>query len=1322
MDEAAGIFRFLQTARGGADPEIVESMPVDPATWGHPAVESGQVEGAPALVIRPVDVAEFPSVPEFLVPWISGDVDRPAMPPRLRAKATFPGERGASAPARISDHPEIREAWTRWQAQWQAWSRTDQQDRPVAALRAWLLRVGDALARDPGLDLSLSLVQTAGVSDDRLRHVAVGPLVPRLEGDALVLQGPAVLGGARLDLDALGWIDADADTRARMRDVAESAWATLRPWGEGAAEELAEVMRTAAAPDQEIFTEPRFLLRRRRLVAGSTLAHVAERLGRGGELPGAMLPLVSPHAAVPIVTSPGALVRIGDDGFCPGPLDAERVRIIDGVDRHAQTVVHARHAEPALVASLVTHLLAQGRRVLVTGPDEAALTGVRDRIPAELRTLVAATAQPDSLGPALEEVVARAGSEDDVAEAAALQARIVRLTAGRRRLLRQDADEFARSSQVHEVAGYTGTVADLATRHVADTPALGWLSAYLPLDAHDDPGADLPVPADEIRTLAAHLATPAVRDLASRFHGGTVDLDVVPSLVQMAGLVDAFDAAARAVPTSADPEHPVIRLLAAADAETRADLRELVADIAGRVAAAKQFPGQWMDRAALDVRTGRAGVWHSLLRRLDGLLTAAVEAVEDVGADITFLADVPDLVPLCEQVRRHVAAAGPITVDEHGNPRLGVDVPPGLAAAHRLAMYVRVDGRPPTTTSQVEALLRYVAAEEALDRLDVAWPSDTVWAEEVSPRERLTDHIARLRALDDLLRLDDLVASAGATLRGVGMAGVDWSDDAMIASLVVLVGDADALARADRAGAPLGEIAVRLRTLADEPGAPDAARDLAQAAADLDLAAYARAASELEHIHAHAHALTETQTLTTHVRRELPGLVGALAAAPEQGAAPGDGPAGATWTDRMDRLEDAWRHHLLGRWLATNVTPADPTARDEAIAAVDADIEACVTELATRRAWSQLPPATMAPQTRVDLMVHAHLARRLRETGGTQRQVAELARLRRRAAAAAPVWIAPLDEVPLVLDLEHDSVDVVVVLDAARVGLDGSWLRAIASRIVLFGDDDHSPSPWADAAELDAATDLLTDRPDFARWTDPTRSLFGDALKRGGTRVILDDPARTLAEALAHGSREPRSAAARLVLDALAGVDSGGTSVTDLDLVAPTGSTPTAAPQGVPADAPVPATPSPTTVELVAADVDLPGLPVDLVFISPEGGRVGVRFPRPGEDRAAAAWAATLGRSRGFDVLAVDPLAVLGAPDVTLDRIRTHCGITAHGPTAHAPTPPTAAVRVDRSPTDVPETEPVAPVTSSVPDVAPPRPRGFFGRRTTHAGARTRIR
>src|SRR5205085_8449959 len=81
--------------------------------------------------------------------------------------------------------------------------------------------------------------------------------------------------------------------------------------------------------------------------------------------------------------------EVDDEVFLPLPVNDAQLKIVRSVDRQAQTLVQGPPGtgKTHTAAVLISHLVAQGKRVLVTAQTDRALKEVRDKLPESIRPL-----------------------------------------------------------------------------------------------------------------------------------------------------------------------------------------------------------------------------------------------------------------------------------------------------------------------------------------------------------------------------------------------------------------------------------------------------------------------------------------------------------------------------------------------------------------------------------------------------------------------------------------------------------------------------------------------------------------------------------------------------------------------------------------------------------------------------------------------------------------------------------------------------------------------------------------------------------------------
>src|SRR5262249_55470478 len=156
------------------------------------------------------------------------------------------------------------------------------------------------------------------------------------------------------------------------------------------------------------------------------------------------------------------------------------------VDRKPQTLVQGPPGtgKTHTAAALLSHLLAQGKRVLVTAQTDRALKEVRDKLPPAIKPLAVAvvgTAREDmsDLKVAVERIGATASEHDPAAAQQDILHRLDSIDVLRRRraeLHKQLVESREQEVTLHEHEGYRGTLTAIAQQLQRQADTYGWLA------------------------------------------------------------------------------------------------------------------------------------------------------------------------------------------------------------------------------------------------------------------------------------------------------------------------------------------------------------------------------------------------------------------------------------------------------------------------------------------------------------------------------------------------------------------------------------------------------------------------------------------------------------------------------------------------------------------------------------------------------------------------------------------------------------------------------------------------------------------------------
>ncbi|WP_232519750.1 AAA domain-containing protein [Actinosynnema pretiosum] len=1114
----------------------------------HPSVRSAHLDVAPepGRTLLEIDRVLHQDPPEpgaALSPWLDGDWDEPGDAPRLR-ESLGEGEQRVA----LDDVPEIRESHTAWLERWTTWAEEERADKPARdayneLFHAYVTATGHA--EELELVIGVGCLSWAPPGHHAVqRHLVTVPATVQLDdlSGTLSLHQAEAAEGVTVELDMLapGLIANPAHVvqiKAEAREVHSSA--LHRDSLGGVLRRLVHALDGDAAYHGDLdgkqpatrhavaaFAPALILRKRSRQGIVDILDDVARQLTDSGAVPDGLLPLVDPdhRPAAERSPQPGALVQLDEEPFLPLPVNDRQLRVLAQVDAKAQTLVQGPPGtgKTHTVAALLSHLLAQGKRVLVTAHTDRALKEVRAKLPASIAPLavsVVGSSRSDltDLKVAVERISQVSGEYDHEGARRTVDdylAAIDGLRRDRAELHRRLVDARGQEVVEHEVGGHRGTLAALA-RHVEhDRGRFGWITDLIEVDGT----APSPVAGGDVARWHALLLDEALNADEPESRLRLLPLADVPTPEEFAALVAAER---RAI--SAEEGHSALAGHSAFDAvrglepATREVLRQRLNGFAREAEDLSRRREQWMDGALADVLAGRATPWRSRGHQVAQLVDRATPLVGRLGP-LTEVevreGELGALVALAGSLRAHVAEGGKLKTNPDGSPKAGVLAPKPVKQAQPLFQAVRVNGVPPTSVEQLDAFLCWAEACKVLGALDRAWPDSVQVPVEDTLGERLQWHVTELAQLHRVLALGHELETEERGLAGLGLPRPNWTDLEAVQTYARLVDAAAAFDARTAATVPLQEVARTADEVARWADAAPCARDLARAAQDRDHEGYAGAHRRLARLAEVALAVHVRDGIAAVLDREVPRVLAAVI------ADPGD-PA---WVERLAGWDEAWNWAVARRWVLERGAE-DVNALQAEVLRVDQAVRDRVEQLAAERAWGHaVSPDRLSGKARADLQQYAQLVKRLGKGTGAyaaQRR-AEIRAAMERCRPAVPVWIMPVYRIAEQFRVRPDMFDVVIVDEASQAGLEATFLQYLAPKIVIIGDDRQvSPSAvGADQQQLrDLAEQYLWDDPYRASWQDPKRSLFDEAKMRFEGMITLVEHRRCVPEIIGFSNR-----------------------------------------------------------------------------------------------------------------------------------------------------------------------------------------------------------
>lgn len=1163
-DRGARLFRFLARAQAlsTSSPRTVAAQTKGGAVhWigeapEHPAVDLAHSDSEPddghLLSIDRVPRVPHPEVPAEITKWVKGDPSKATVPPELLDRIPDGTHWDVSTQAHVerdaelSDHPEVSSAFDAWMRRWRPWAQQEELDAPARGYYA---------------DLYSSFVKATSQSEELELVLGVGLLAwkpgeshPEVRRHTYTCQVVAamdeVTGRLRFDLDEtttglvseLDMLNPESLKRPSTPREAEAhgeefedhpfdreAFRTLGSTlvnSLGAGGEYRDEATLPTPGDEPVLLWSPALLLRPRTNRGivKIFDEISDRIEHTQRVPEGLRTLVDPDEA-PVAQpdpQPGALQIVDGDTFAPLPLNDVQRRIIDRVDSHAQTLVKGPPGtgKTHTAAALLSHLLAQGKRVLVTAHTDRALEEVRSKLPEQIKPLAVSVigssrSELTELRTAVE-AIARRATDFNPEESRAIIARHLEWITGlgdRRAALSSGLVE-AREAEVTERthATYTGTLAVIARRLAAESERLGWITTL-------DEELIGPSPIDDVEALA-WLAL--VRDLSlngdeAESRMTLVDLAQIPSAEALARLVTEQETAQRARSRVTDLlSHDAAAQIGAMPKDERADLQRRMQEVIRHIDSLEQSRSSWVHDALADIRAGATHTWHRRAEAVARLLTQLKAVTDGIppGAVVSFTGDPGPLIALSEHVRGYLLGGGEIKTNADGSVKIGVFTPGAVKQARTLFESVRINRRPPTTIDSLDVFTAHVRATDLLEQLDRAWPSNVNLPDEDTLGEWTAWHEAEHVQLNRVLKLGVRLLKEEASLAAAGLPRPDWSDLSQVRNYAELV-DAAAADEAWRSATqPIETLRELLISATTWHGSAPCVGQLLTAVTEVDYEAYAVARRRLERLHEVSRRLAERSALTDRLRAAIPGLVDAVTASADD----------PSWDARLSSFAAAWdwattRHWIIGQ------SSGDANDIQGQVALVETQIRESVEVIAAERAWGHAVSADRLSQAaRADLVHYSQLVQKRGKGTGKHaaRQLAGIRAAMTRCRPSVPVWIMPIYQIAQQLEVEEHMFDVVLVDEASQAGLEASFLQYLAKQIVVIGDDKQV-SPTAVGENTDQWVGLMKqyidDDPYKDAWSEPKQSFFDEAVKRYGGQLTLVEHRRCVPEIIGFSNR-----------------------------------------------------------------------------------------------------------------------------------------------------------------------------------------------------------
>ncbi|WP_165550044.1 AAA domain-containing protein [Kribbella speibonae] len=801
---------------------------------------------------------------------------------------------------------------------------------------------------------------------------------------------------------------------------------------------------------------------------------------------------------------------LGSDPLFPLPANDEQERVLRILRQETAVVVQGPPGtgKTHTIANLVSALLARGQRVLVTSQKDQALRVLRDRIPAELRSLcVLLTGGSKDAATELERGLDALSTTLATSDEATLKAAAGRLAGERNALVDRGVKLNRQIAELRDVeqrqfepvapwfnpTAYRGSLAQIVREVNRAADENSWMPD-LPPQAPERPPMS-PAAFEELRLALAGRTTARRRRPQQRIPAA----NELASTAELAELIRAERVAQERVGEVHDPLAHQLANLSAAELSAVADrLNELLQGVeAAGYSSSSLSEGSWAQQAVDDALAGRnAGLWEHLAAAADepNRLLASIR-----GQNGDHVVDFVQPISINTLgTARGWLISGNALLDylEQGGSFRKFMPSPQQKGARPLLDAVRVDGTEVRAADQVRAVVRRIDVEVGALQLAQRWTESGVHISdgpvqavlsEIADNGQILAAIVQLgmlrNSVRDLLHRNRIVAPLA------DLTSVRAAHQSAIEARLGVVSRAASTA-IDRLRAPLDALVRR----------PDACPELASLVAAIeerDSESYELATAAIEAARSEQTAERRCVELSAALRDAHPQLLAVL----ERDAVDPD------WEQRD--LGAAWAWASAKRFMVAHRKADQERQLATEFREVEDQLEHVTAALAAAEASRTCIARLSDDQQRALSTYRTHMSKIGAGHGRKVREIRQAARAAMdKAQGAVPAWVVPLPNLLENLPAERDRFDVVIVDEASQIGIEHLYLLWMAPRIIVVGDDKQCTPGLSALGKLDTVyarnDEYLADvDTDIRRLYTPKSNLYDILSARSGKAGLI---------------------------------------------------------------------------------------------------------------------------------------------------------------------------------------------------------------------------
>jgi superfamily I DNA and/or RNA helicase len=1049
--------------------------------WGASRTEDDDVW----LEIKKPTVRPFPPVPKDVEPWVREvDLANSSDIPEILTKIAAPEspdemDNNQTEPKfiELETQPHVRQQWDKYlEDKWLDWATEHERVKKVQSVYSTLHAIYQQqkkLGETFELVLGLGLLSWKTPSGQQVRrHLVVTQTSVELDGKRGTLIVSPGADGAKPTLEQ-DMLEASERPNPDEQTAAEKQLTTLGDaiWNNPALKEILQSWINSLSSSgmyedgflspKEISEKPRVtlspaLILRRRSERSLITAFqdIINQLRSGIQIPFGIqriVEVIDDHLVSGGESDSDKLLADFQEVLFPLPSNDEQNRIVETINTRQGVVVQGPPGtgKSHTIANLICHLLAAGKRVLVTSQTPRALKvlkGMMEKHAKEISPLCVSYLGNDSDAlKELESSVSGITNKQHNWNARKNNEEIEDLKVTLHNLRKQEADLHRRIREIreretyeHNVCNgfYRGTAQTIARQIRNDQPLYDWLEAKINTDTQP------PLSDEEILDLL-RLHRELTKDKVFECQKSLIVPDRLPTTEDFAKN--------HKLEAEAENHHNSFGLVLTAEiypklsGASQANLDNLKAALSRLLdtrANVLKHSQPWVPRAVDDILSERDRSWRELFNSSQNYLRGLIELARKADERKISLPQGYDrsvFIANAKSLLTHFANGGSI-----GLPLFR---PKPVKDGWDIISKTSVNGERCNSLRVISELLETLEVEDRIEKLWSFWPP---YAEKVTGGRSMQVGIIEdlCEPLEQALTLHSLMGQARDTcslIQGLSQPAWHILDEIEHYHRTIQAIEAERSLRRTQAFFDETEQTLVLGLATADPN--PLIEQMLLAVRNRDEITYGKSLTYLKSLYHDKISYQKRQILHRSLSRFAPTLAEQIEADPK-----------ADWDDKLSMFSRSWNWTQAKCWLEEYIEGANEPELVSNLQATQDEIRHTTSKLAAACAWKHC-----FSQHRLSAVTSSHLRawteaikRGGKWTGKTAPQHRKDAqRHMEHCRDAIPAWIMPLYKVVENVKPKRDTYDVVIIDEASQSGPDALFLQFLAKKIIVVGDSEQ---------------------------------------------------------------------------------------------------------------------------------------------------------------------------------------------------------------------------------------------------------------------------